>query len=122
VYDPDVVAAAIVRAAQRPTREVVVGGAGAALLVLQRTAPELTDKLLNAGGLIWRMQRDVRADDCHDTLDAPVDGAGAVRGGWRGHVSRTSAYTALVGQRPWVTRALVAGTGVLAYRRLRRCP
>jgi hypothetical protein len=68
------------------------------------------------------MQRDIRPDDVHDNLDAPVDGAGAVRGGWRGHVSASSAYTATVGQRPWVTRTLVAGTAALAYRRLRRCP
>jgi NAD(P)-dependent dehydrogenase (short-subunit alcohol dehydrogenase family) len=122
VYDPEVVAAAIVRAAQRPTREVVVGGAGAGLLVLQRAAPAFADRLLNAGGLIWRLQRDSRPDPGHDSIDAPFDGAGAVRGGYPGHVAQTSAYTALVGQRPWVTRAVVAGTGVLAYRRLRRCP
>jgi short-subunit dehydrogenase len=121
VYDPDVVAAAIVRAAKRPTREVVVGGSGAGLLVLQRLAPAFSDRLLNAGGLVWRLQRDTRPDDVHDTLDEPLDGAGAVRGGWRGHVSHTSAYTALAGQRPWVTRALVAGTAALTVRRLRRC-
>ncbi len=122
VYDPDVVAAAIVRAAKRPTREVVVGGAGAGLLALQRAAPAFTDRLLNTGGVIWRLQHDKRADDGADTLHEPYDGVGAVRGGWTGHVSQTSAYTALVGQRPWVTRALVAGAGVVAYRRLRRCP
>lgn len=118
VYDPDVVAAAIVRAAQRPTREVVVGGAGAAYATLQRLAPALSDA---AAGLLWRLQHDDRADDAHDNLDEPLDGAGAVRGGWTGHVSQTSAYTALVGQRPWATRALVTGAGLLAYRRIRRC-
>lgn len=122
VYDPETVAAAIVRAARRPTREVIVGGAGASLLALQRMGPAFSDRLLNTGGLIWRMQRDTRPDDVHDTLDAPVDGAGAVRGGYPGHVAQTSAYTALMGQRPWVTRAAVVGAGVLAYRRLRRCP
>ena len=118
VYDPDVVAAAIVRAAHRTTREVVVGGAGTTLVALQRFAPALADV---TAGLLARLQRDARADDPRDNLDAPVDSAGAVRGGWQGHVAQTSAYTALVGQRPWVTRALMAGAGVLAYRRLRRC-
>lgn len=118
VYDPDVVAAAIVRAAKRPTREVVVGGAGVSLLALQRVAPALAD---HTAGLLWRLQHDDRADDPHDNLYEPLDGAGAVRGGWQGHVAQTSAYTALAGQRPWVTRALLAGAGVLAYRRLRRC-
>ncbi|HWL35702.1 MAG TPA: SDR family oxidoreductase [Frankiaceae bacterium] len=118
VYDPEVVAAAIVRAARRPTREVVVGGAGAAYATVQRIAPALSDA---TSGLLWRLQHDDRADDAHDNLDEPVDGAGAVRGGWKGHVSQTSAYTALVGQRPWATRALVTGAGLLAYRRLRRC-
>lgn len=118
VYDPDVVAAAIVRAARRPTREVVVGASGAAFLALQRVAPALSDA---TAGLLWRLQHDDRADDAHDNLYEPVDSAGAVRGGWKGRVARTSAYTALVGQRPWVARALVTGAGVLAYRRMRRC-
>ena len=119
VYDPDVTAAAIVRAAKRPTREVVAGGAGVALLVAQRFAPALSDVLLSKP--LDRMQRGDEPPTGMDTLDAPFDGAGAVRGGWHGRVSPTSAYTALVGQRPWVTRGLVAGAGVLAYRRLRRC-
>ena len=122
VYAPEVVAAAVVRAAKRPTREVVVGGAGAGLLAMQRFAPALSDRLLNAGGLIWKMQHDERPDDRHDNLDEPLDGAGAVRGGWEGPVLRRSAYTALVGQRPWVTRALAVGAAALAVRRLRRCP
>lgn len=119
VYDPDVVAAALVRAAKHPTREVVVGGAGVSLVALQRFAPAVSDLLAKP---LAALQHDKRPDPRHDTLDEPFEGAGAIRGGWEGHVSSTSAYTALVGQRPWVTRALVAGAGVLAYRRLRRCP
>lgn len=118
VYDPDVVAAAIVRAAKRPTREVVVGASGVGMVALQRFAPALADL---TAPLLWRLQHDDRADDSHDNLYEPLDGAGAVRGGWKGRTWQTSAYTAAVGQRPWVTRALVTGAGVLAYRRLRRC-
>ena len=118
VYDPDVVAAAIVRAAKRPTREVVVGAAGAGMLALQRVAPALADY---TAWPLWRLQHADRADDSHDNLYEPTDGAGAVRGGWPGRVAQTSTFTALVGQRPWVTRALVTGAGVLAFRRLRRC-
>ncbi|HEX8004771.1 MAG TPA: SDR family oxidoreductase [Mycobacteriales bacterium] len=119
VYDPDVVAAAIVRAAKRPTREVVVGAAGMGLVALQRVAPAVGDLLARP---LAAMQHDERPETGQDTVDEPFDGVGAIRGGWRGHVSHTSAFTALVGQRPWVTRALVTGAGVLAYRRLRRCP
>ena len=118
VYDPDVVAAAIVRAAKHPTREVVVGAAGLGLVALQRFAPALADR---TAPLLWRLQHDDRADGSHDNLYEPLDGSGAVRGGWQGRTWQTSAYTAAVGQRPWVTRALVTGAGVLAYRRLRRC-
>jgi hypothetical protein len=119
VYDPDVVAAAMVRAARRPTREVVVGGAGMSLMALQRVAPALSDLLAKP---LAAIQHGKEPDPGQDTLDAPFDGSGAVRGAWGGHVSHTSAFTAAVGQRPWVTRALVTGAGVLAYRRLRRCP
>lgn len=118
VYDPEVAAAAIVRAAERPTREVVVGGAGVAFVALQRLAPALGD--LTAWPL-WRAQHSDQPDDPHDNLDEPFDGAGAVRGGWEGRVGQVSPYTAFAGQRPWVTRALVAGAGALAVRRLHRC-
>lgn len=119
VYHPDVVAASIVRAAKRPTREVVVGSAGMSLVLLQRYAPAMSDLLAKP---LAAMQHDKRPDPRQDTLYEPFDGAGAISGAWGGHVSRTSAFTAAVGQRPWVTRALVTGAGVLAYRRLRRCP
>ena len=121
VYAPEVVASAIVRAAEHPTREVVVGGGGAALLWLQRLMPGALDRLMTLGGLMHRVQLSRSPDDGVDNLDGPVSGPGAVRGDWSGHVAGSSAYTALVGHHPAVTGALKAVvTGGLVRRLARR--
>lgn len=121
VYAPEVVAAAITRAAVRPTREVPVGGAGVGLMLGQRLAPALTDKLMTTGGLMFRLQQDDdRADDGRDAVDSPVPGRGSVRGNWSGHVARSSAFTTLAGQRPLVTRAMNAVAAAAVVRRLAR--
>lgn len=46
VYAPERVAAAIVRAARAPRAEVVVGGAGLAMIWSKRLMPRLTDRLI----------------------------------------------------------------------------
>jgi short-subunit dehydrogenase len=46
VYAPDVVADAILHCAQRPSRDVFIGGGGKALSVMGQQAPGLTDSLM----------------------------------------------------------------------------
>lgn len=46
VYEPELVARAIVYAAEHPVRDLVVGGAGAALLLAQRLSPRLVDAIM----------------------------------------------------------------------------
>ncbi|MDF5715871.1 MAG: hypothetical protein PUP93_18805 [Rhizonema sp. NSF051] len=43
IYDPSLVALAIVEAAEHPKREVIVGDAGKLILLAQRISPELVD-------------------------------------------------------------------------------
>lgn len=48
VYSPDVVARTICRAAEHPTRDIIVGGAGRAMTLLATFAPNLSDRLFSA--------------------------------------------------------------------------
>ena len=79
-YEPAAVAEAIVWAAEHPTREIVVGGAGKSVLLLQRLSPALLDRLMTIGGLAFKMQQSTRPDDGVDNLFAPAAGGYAVRG------------------------------------------
>lgn len=80
--DPERVGAAIVRAARRPRREVVVGRASALLVGAHRVLPAVTERLV---GL------DVRFDAFGDepeppnagNVARPMDAYAGVRGGWR---------------------------------------
>jgi NAD(P)-dependent dehydrogenase (short-subunit alcohol dehydrogenase family) len=94
VYAPEVVARAIVRAARVPAREVVVG-AGVGLMVADRVAPGLVERLLRHPALSVRPALGDEPPLPADNLDHPVGGTGEVRGGWPGRVHRTSAYTGL---------------------------
>ena len=99
VYRPEVVAAAIVRAARKPTREVPVGAPAIGFLLGQRFSPALTDALMAAGGLLTKAQTSARPDDDRDNLDEPMAGTGRVRGARPTLALRHSAFTWLVGQR-----------------------
>jgi NADP-dependent 3-hydroxy acid dehydrogenase YdfG len=106
VYVPEVVARAIVRAAEHPTRDVVVGGSGLGFLFAERFAPRLADRAMSSGDWAFRVQRSsVPAGG--DGLDAPLPGLPAERSGEPVHALRHSAYTAAVGDRPAVRRALL---------------
>jgi short-subunit dehydrogenase len=47
-YDPDLVADAVLHAAETPTREITVGGAGKLMTLLAHVAPHLADRLYAA--------------------------------------------------------------------------
>jgi short-subunit dehydrogenase len=54
-YAPEVVADAVLHAAQRPTRDLVVGGTGRAMIALSHLLPPLADRLF-----AWAIPRGVR--------------------------------------------------------------
>jgi NAD(P)-dependent dehydrogenase (short-subunit alcohol dehydrogenase family) len=99
VYAAEVVAAAIVRAARKPTREVPVGAPAVTFIMSQRFSPALTDALMAAGGLLSRLQKSSRPDDSRDNLEAPMSGTGRTHGLHPGRVLQHSTFTRLIGQR-----------------------
>jgi hypothetical protein len=93
VYDPKAVAGAVVFAAEHPRREIVVGGAGKALLVLQRISPRLLDWAMLRDGRMYRMQKSDLPDDGQDNLFTPSRGPGEVRGPFGRGAFGSSLYT-----------------------------
>ena len=100
VYAAQVVARAIVYAAEHPRREIPVGGSAIGFIAGQRFSPALTDAVLSIRRLGVGAQTTDRPDDGRDNLDAPMPGTGRVSGAYPGRVLRRSLYTTLLGRRP----------------------
>jgi hypothetical protein len=93
VYAPEVVADAILAAAVRPVRELIAGGAAAALPVAEALAPALADRYMER--TMFDAQLTTRpVDGRPDNLHAPVADDGGERGrNWTGDTKATSLYT-----------------------------
>lgn len=92
VYAPRVVARTILRCAERPVRDITVGMGGKVLTAMGKAAPRLTDRAVEAT-MFEQQKRDRSARGRRDTLYRPRKGDVEERGGYPGHVARTSAYT-----------------------------
>ena len=109
VYSPERIAAAIVRAARHPRREVVVGPGPRFLVQQARYAPAVVERLV--GPLVSTVMLHGSADESAGNLFTPsTDKADRkATGGWHGR-RRT-------GQRRLATAALAAGAVVVALGR-----
>jgi NAD(P)-dependent dehydrogenase (short-subunit alcohol dehydrogenase family) len=88
VYDPDLVARAILYAAEHRTREIVVGGGGKLLTTLEGFAGPLLDRYMVISGTKGQQSREPKPEGAPDNLYAPMPGQGRVRGGFKGrHIS-----------------------------------
>ena len=112
VYAPEVVARAILSCAERPQREVLVGGAAKQMETMQRMSARAYDQYVES--VAWEQQRaEPGTKRRNDALHAPTT-AGRVRGDYEGHVMRTSAYTAAA-QHPFRSALLLSAAGAGAY-------
>jgi NAD(P)-dependent dehydrogenase (short-subunit alcohol dehydrogenase family) len=91
VYDPEVVARTILECAERPVREVFVGGAAKMFEIMENRVPRLTDLYMEK--TMFRQQRSETPNQARDNLYTPSEPAGLVRGNYQGHVMKSSAYT-----------------------------
>ncbi len=105
IYPPQLVAEAILQAAEHPRREVIVGGAGKGMLMTQRTSPRLMDALMLLIGFRGQETREPKSVDAPDNLFQPIAGDNRVEGDF-------SAQAKLEAASPWIQRNkwLVAGT------------
>jgi len=119
VYAPEVVAEAILRCAERPVRDVFVGGAGRMQVALGTIAPRLTDTWM--GRAMFKNQKTGdRSQPREGSLERPQRD-GRAYGLHRGHVMRSSAYTSAalsdtIRVLPFVAAAAVVAAGVKRWR------
>ena len=94
VYDASVVAEAILKCAERPVREVTIGGGSRMMAMAGKIAPRTTDRYMEMA--MFRLQQDPeRPADGRDGLDTS-SGEGREEGPYRGRVRQSSAYTTAV--------------------------
>ena len=91
VYDPSIVAEAILYAAENPVRDLYVGGSAKALSMAGYYAPRLTDKFMERR-LFDADQRERHSPAQHKALHN-ASGELQETGDFEGHVSKTSLYT-----------------------------
>jgi short-subunit dehydrogenase len=92
VYAPEVVANAILRAAEHPIRDITIGGGGRLLTALGIALPRLTDFYMERS-MFDAQRSDIPSRQGPGNLYATGSEAGTERGGYRGHVMRSSVYT-----------------------------
>lgn len=93
VYQPQLVADAILHAAENATRESIVGGAGYALAVSEKISPLLTDKVLSLMAFEGQHTDEPKTEDAPDNLYQTLEGFDAVEGDFSDEARGTSAYT-----------------------------
>jgi NAD(P)-dependent dehydrogenase (short-subunit alcohol dehydrogenase family) len=120
VYEPSVVARALTDLAVSPRRDVVVGGAGKFLAIMERISPGLLDWYMTQGGRMFRQQLTDSRDDSQDNLFEPSRGSGSARGSFGDGSKADSPYTSLIELHPVRKAALVALAAFLLVATLGR--
>jgi len=92
VYAPEVVANAILRAAEHPIRDITIGGGGRFISALGTALPRLTDFYMERA-MFDSQRSDVPAEGAAGNLYEPSGQENLERGGYRGHVMQSSMYT-----------------------------
>jgi NAD(P)-dependent dehydrogenase (short-subunit alcohol dehydrogenase family) len=80
VYQPGVVADAILYSAEKAPREIVAGGAGKGILLTQRLSPRLMDALMVRGGFGSQMTNQPKSAEDPDGLFEPMKGQDRAEG------------------------------------------
>jgi short-subunit dehydrogenase len=110
-YHPNLVADAVLYAAQTPTREVVVGGAGQIMSTMAQLTPDLADRVF--ADLLPRFMNDpAYPNQEHSTLHTPDGAASNILGDQR--VDRRFSLWTTMQTHPRLTAALALGAGAAA--------
>ncbi len=92
VYAPEVVANAILRAAEHPVRDITIGGGGRLITALGTALPRLTDFYMERA-MFDSQRTDTPSEDRPGNLYVHSPEEGRERGGYSGRVMQSSAYT-----------------------------
>lgn len=110
VYAPEVVADAVLCAAEDPIREVVIGGAGRGMTFMQRHMPKLADQLFSRAFPILAKDTSHPPREGEGGLHEPGS-SGRIYGDQRSHMAKSSLYTSWE-TRPMKTAATAAVVGL----------
>ncbi len=123
IYQPSVVVDAILYAAEHPTRDIIVGGAAKAGILLQKISPRLMDALLLRVAFWIQRSDEPKSEDAPHNLYEPIEGFDRVTGDFDAEAKSWSTYTWLA-RHPTMRRAITStalGTvALLALRVFRR--
>lgn len=109
VYAPEVVADAILHAAEHPTRNLIVGGAGKAMTAFARWMPRLSDQVFARA--FFRTAKDPDRPPRESRGLHRAGSSGKLYGDQDSHILKNSLYTR-IRTRPVRTAAIAAGVGV----------
>ena len=121
VYAPEEVAFAILKCAEKPVREITIGGGPRLQLALAALAPRLTDLMMERQA--FDSIQSSEPPSSRDSLDRPSgEDYGRRRGHYPGHVRKTSAYTRAAlsdvsRALPFLAIGAMVAAGVAASRR-----
>jgi short-subunit dehydrogenase len=110
VYAPEAVARAILTCAERPVREIVVGGAARAMIAGAGIAPHLSERVMERT-MFDAQQSDRPSRPTGDNLYGPADPTARERGRYPGPVLERSLYTTAA-LHPTRTALAAAGIGL----------
>jgi hypothetical protein len=119
VYEPELVAEAIIYAAAHPVRDIVVGDGGKFLCVLQRISPSLVDQFMLLGGAAFKLQQGVEPPRPGDNLFTPMIETGAIRGEYGHRSTSFSPFTRHLEPYPNRKRLLIAVAALSAFALIR---
>jgi NAD(P)-dependent dehydrogenase (short-subunit alcohol dehydrogenase family) len=122
IYDPELVADAILFAAENPTRDLVIGGAGKALAITERLSPRLADKIVETIAFKGQKTRIPKSEHEPNNLFEHIPGYDRIHGPYEEKDRETSVYTWLR-TRPaaaWMVTAAAVAAIVLVSNRIQK--
>ncbi len=119
IYQPNTVADVVLYAAENPTREIIAGGAGKAMLLTQRISPRLMDALMLLAGFDSQKTDEPKsADEAHNLFEA-VD-EDRIEGDFSDRAHSSSLHNRLETTHPILRRTAIAGLVTLVAMKLLR--
>ncbi len=111
VYPPRVVAEALLYAAEKAPRDLVVGGAGKAMLLSQRLSPRLMDAFMGPMGYRWQQTDEPKPEGAPDYLFGPLESDDRIEGSL-GKWSVSRSLSTWLDTHPAAKAGLMAATAV----------
>jgi hypothetical protein len=110
IYAPEVVAEAILHAAEHPVRDLFIGGQSKALVLLSQVAPRLVDRVMRTYGYTSQVADRPNRDDDKSALHHAGYG-GQERGTHEGRVYRSRSYYLKLEEHPRAVAVAAVGVG-----------